>query len=139
MRLHCRGKFEPADSCFSNPWVAVMLVMRIIVSFVTVFGLLWIFMVKEQPADCRSSSQITRCETEMRILRQVTLSCLFQSRGQLQRWTFGRWEAPLGPNIFLGWVKIHLPGGLIHFLYGSEDETKYSFSCLISSFSDDKS
>ena len=37
----------------------------------------------------------------------------------------------MGPNIFLGWVKIHLPGGLIHFLHGSEDETKYTFSCLI--------
>ena len=37
----------------------------------------------------------------------------------------------MGPNIFLGWVKIHLPGGLIHFLHGSEDETKYTFSYLI--------
>ena len=49
VRLHCRRKLEPADSCFSNPWVAVMLVMMIIVSFVAIFGLLWIFMVKEQP------------------------------------------------------------------------------------------
>ena len=37
----------------------------------------------------------------------------------------------MGPNIFLGWVKIHLPGGLIHFLHGSEIETTYTFSCLI--------
>ena len=97
-----------------------MLVMRIIVSFGAVFGL---FMVEEQPAwryvfqpNYKMRDWNENSEASHVVYSSHAANC---RDGPLEGGR--RREAPMGPNIFLGWVKIHLPWGLIHSLHGWEE------------------
>ena len=120
LRLHCRRKLEPADSCFSNPWVAVMLVMRNIVSFVAVFGLLWILMVKAHPAwlyifqlnykirDWNKNSEASHVVLSIPVTRPIAEMDLWKVGGshgaQYISW-MGQDTSPRRFDTFLTWVR----------------------------------